>query len=85
MHELPTLKDGASWAALEYAKNLRDPATRARFSDGSTCDKEPVDVVICIAGIAYSDKTKYRASATMECVASSLSASCPSSARRAQR
>ncbi|GAA5857422.1 hypothetical protein JCM9279_002506, partial [Rhodotorula babjevae] len=66
VHELPALKDGASWAALEYAKNLRDPATRARFSDGSTCDKEPVDVVICIAGIAYSDKTKYRASATME-------------------
>ncbi|GAA5923090.1 hypothetical protein JCM3775_007434 [Rhodotorula graminis] len=66
VHELPALKDGASWAALEYAKNLRDPAQRMRFSDGSRCDKEPVDVVICVAGIAYSDKTKYRASATME-------------------
>ncbi|KPV71947.1 uncharacterized protein RHOBADRAFT_18816, partial [Rhodotorula graminis WP1] len=75
VHELPALKDGASWAALEYAKNLRDPAQRTRFSDGSRCDKEPVDVVICVAGIAYSDKTKYRASATMECVGPSLSLS----------
>ncbi|GAA5912347.1 hypothetical protein JCM8208_003333 [Rhodotorula glutinis] len=66
VHELPVLKDGASWAALEYAKNLRDPAQRSRFSDGSRCDMEPVDVVICCAGISYTDKTKYRGSATME-------------------
>ncbi|BGP35303.1 hypothetical protein JCM10296v2_007138 [Rhodotorula toruloides] len=66
VHELPALKDGASWCALEYAKNLRDPRTRRVLSDGSTAKTEPKDVVISIAGIAYSDKTKYRSCAVME-------------------
>ncbi|GAA5869201.1 hypothetical protein JCM1840_004322 [Sporobolomyces johnsonii] len=63
---LPVLKDGASWAALEYGKNIRDPMHRRTLSDGSFTDFEPQDVVICIAGIAYSDKTKYRSCAVME-------------------
>ncbi|GAA5985969.1 hypothetical protein JCM5350_007825 [Sporobolomyces pararoseus] len=63
---LSALKDGASWAALEYGKNIRDPLTRRMLSDGTFTDKEPQDVVICIAGIGYSDKTKYRSSAVME-------------------
>ncbi|GAA5911387.1 uncharacterized protein JCM6883_000080 [Sporobolomyces salmoneus] len=63
---LSPLKDGASWAALEYGKNIRDPRTRSVLSDGSFTNKEPQDVVICIAGIGYSDKTKYRSSAVME-------------------
>lgn len=68
VHELPELKDGASWAALEYAKNLRDPATNRTLSNGKPLAREPQDVVICIAGISYSDKTKYRACAVMQCV-----------------
>ncbi|GAA6039346.1 hypothetical protein JCM8097_002809 [Rhodosporidiobolus ruineniae] len=63
---LPALKDGASWAALEYAKNIRDPLNRRTLSDGSFTDVEPKDVLICVAGIAYTDKTKYRSCATME-------------------
>ncbi|CEQ41734.1 SPOSA6832_03485, partial [Sporobolomyces salmonicolor] len=63
---LPVLKDGASWAALEYAKNIRDPMHRRTLSDGTFTDSEPQDVIICIAGIAYSDKTKYRSCAVME-------------------
>lgn len=63
---LSALKDGASWAALEYGKNIRDPVTRRVLSNGVYTDKEPQDVVICIAGIGYSDKTKYRSSAVME-------------------
>ncbi|GAA6063596.1 hypothetical protein JCM10212_000990 [Sporobolomyces blumeae] len=63
---LSELKDGASWAALEFAKNIRDPNTRRTLSNGTFTDQEPQDVVICIAGIAYSDKTKYRSSAVME-------------------
>ncbi|KAG0666321.1 hypothetical protein C6P46_004888 [Rhodotorula mucilaginosa] len=66
VHELPELKDGASWAALEYAKNLRDPATSRILSNGKPLAREPQDVVICIAGISYSDKTKYRACAVMQ-------------------
>ncbi|BGP27530.1 hypothetical protein JCM10295v2_006502 [Rhodotorula toruloides] len=66
VHKLPALKDGASWCALEYAKNLRDPRTRRVLSDGSTAKSDPKDVVISIAGIAYSDKTKYRSCAVME-------------------
>ncbi|KWU44372.1 hypothetical protein RHOSPDRAFT_18102 [Rhodotorula sp. JG-1b] len=66
VHELPELKDGASWAALEYAKNLRDPATSRTLSNGKPLAREPQDVVICIAGISYSDKTKYRACAVMQ-------------------
>ncbi|EGU11469.1 Glycerol-3-phosphate-acyltransferase [Rhodotorula toruloides ATCC 204091] len=66
VHELPALKDGASWCALEYVKNLRDPRTRRVLSDGSTAKTDPKDVVISIAGIAYSDKTKYRSCAVME-------------------
>ncbi|GAA5877846.1 hypothetical protein JCM3774_000194 [Rhodotorula dairenensis] len=66
VHELPELKDGASWAALEYAKNLRDPASNRTLSTGEPLDRAPQDVVICIAGISYSDKTKYRACAVMQ-------------------
>lgn len=69
MHEIPDLKDGASWAALEYAKNLRDPDAGRSYSSGQRMREEPQDVTICIAGISYSDKTKYRACAVMECVA----------------
>jgi len=63
---LSDLKDGASWAALEYAKNIRDPQSRRMTSDGHSTSAEPQDVMICIAGIGYSDKTKYRSSAVME-------------------
>ncbi|GJN93991.1 hypothetical protein Rhopal_007054-T1 [Rhodotorula paludigena] len=66
VHTLPALKDGASWAALEYAKNIRDPQAGHALSDGRTLERAPVDVTLCIAGIGYSDKTKYRACATME-------------------
>ncbi|GAA5979363.1 hypothetical protein JCM11641_005013 [Rhodosporidiobolus odoratus] len=63
---LPDLKDGASWACLEYAKNIRDPLNRRSLSDGTFIDVELRDVVICVAGIGYTDKTKYRSCATME-------------------
>ncbi|BGP20021.1 hypothetical protein JCM10213v2_008156 [Rhodosporidiobolus nylandii] len=63
---LPPLKDGASWLCLEYAKNIRDLQNRRSLSDGSFTDVEPKDVVICVAGIAYTDKTKYRSCAVME-------------------
>ena len=79
-------KDGASWvcthkveaadqvltslpqAALEYAKNVRD--TGRLLSTGGSVSNDPVDVTICIAGITFSDKTKYRSSAVMQCVPS---------------
>ncbi|GAA5866505.1 hypothetical protein JCM8547_000646 [Rhodosporidiobolus lusitaniae] len=64
---LPSLKDGASWAALEYAANIRSPSSCSLLSDGSPSpNPSPQDVIICVAGIAYSDKTKYRSSAVME-------------------
>lgn len=43
------------------------------MSNGRSLNAEPQDVVICIAGISYSDKTKYRACAVMQYI------SCPSS------
>ncbi|GAA6055268.1 hypothetical protein JCM3770_001517 [Rhodotorula araucariae] len=66
VHTLPPLKDGASWAALEYAKNIRDPVQARVFSDGSPCTHDVRDVVLSVAGIAYTDKSKYRGCATME-------------------
>lgn len=65
--QLGELKHGASWAALEYAKNLREQG-RA-FSDGTELPAEfanPRDVVIVVAGISYTDKQKYRSSAVMK-------------------
>ena len=59
-------KDGASWAALEYAKNIRE--TGKALSTGGEVTGEPKDVTIVIAGITYTDKTKYRSSAVMQCV-----------------
>lgn len=53
-------------AALEYAKNIRD--TGRALSTGGEVTKDPVDVTICVAGISYTDKTKYRSSAVMKCV-----------------
>ncbi|KAK4053595.1 hypothetical protein OIO90_003834 [Microbotryomycetes sp. JL221] len=64
MTALPPLKDGASWAALEYAINVR--RTGKQLSDGTFVKHEPKDVVICIAGINFTDKTKYRSSAIMQ-------------------
>ncbi|KAM0786004.1 hypothetical protein ACM66B_006822 [Microbotryomycetes sp. NB124-2] len=64
MTALPPLKDGASWAALEYAANIR--RTGKQLSDGTYVKHEPQDVVICIAGINFTDKTKYRSSAVMQ-------------------
>lgn len=47
----PALKDGASWAALEYAKNIRE--TGRALSTGGEVDEDPKDVTIVIAGIKY--------------------------------
>ena len=85
-------KDGASWvrahkvdsaeqlltsvpqAALEYAKNVRD--TGRLLSTGGSVPNDPVDVTICIAGITFSDKTKYRSSAVMQCAPSPCRVRC---------
>ncbi|KAI5480683.1 glycerol-3-phosphate-acyltransferase [Pseudohyphozyma bogoriensis] len=61
---LGPLKDGASWAALEYAKNIREKGRT--LSDGGEVPADPVDVTICVAGISYTDKTKYRSSVVMK-------------------
>ncbi|KAM0753442.1 hypothetical protein T439DRAFT_322346 [Meredithblackwellia eburnea MCA 4105] len=57
-------KDGASWAALEYAKNIR--TTGKVLSEGGEVKEDPKDVTICIAGISYTDKSKYRSCAVMQ-------------------
>ncbi|KAK4048505.1 hypothetical protein OIV83_004673 [Microbotryomycetes sp. JL201] len=51
MTSMAPLKDGASWAALEYATNVR--TTGRQLSDGTYVKHEPQDVVICIAGIKF--------------------------------
>lgn len=56
-HTLPHLgefKDGISWAALEYAKSIRDDPTPN--SDGST----PKPAVVVPVAIVYTDKASYR-------------------------
>ncbi|CAG8601347.1 4883_t:CDS:2, partial [Paraglomus occultum] len=58
--KLLDLKDGASWAALEYAKCIYEPSG----SDDDSCDAKqqtaPAPVVICPLGITYVQKSKYR-------------------------
>lgn len=44
------VKDGVSWAALEYAKNIRTEGGKGE------------DVAIVVAGISHTDKTRYRSS-----------------------
>lgn len=78
---LPTLKDGASWAALEYSVNIRGARAAGapeevgegnvkgkgrELSSGGEVKEEPRDVTICVAGINFTDKTKYRSSAIMQ-------------------
>ncbi|ORY54383.1 hypothetical protein BCR35DRAFT_310386 [Leucosporidium creatinivorum] len=78
---LPTLKDGASWAALEYSVNIRGARAAGEpeevsegsakgkgreLSSGGEVKEEPKDVTICVAGINFTDKTKYRSSAIMQ-------------------
>lgn len=65
---LPTLKDGVSWAALEYSVNIRaeGKGKGRELSDGKFVKEDPRDVVICIAGINFTDKSKYRSSATLQ-------------------
>lgn len=60
MPGIKELKDGASWAALEYAKNVREKGRS--ISTGGEVGADPKDVTICIAGITYTDKSKYRSS-----------------------
>lgn len=61
------LKDGASWAALEYAKNIRSPEGKSLSGEGGgTIEGDLPDVTIAIAGISYTDKTKYRSGAVMK-------------------
>lgn len=67
---LPALKDGASWAALEYSVNIRggEKGKGRQLSGGGEVTEQPSDVVICVAGINFTDKTKYRSSAIMQYV-----------------
>jgi hypothetical protein len=51
--------------ALEYAKNLRQQG--ATTSTGEKVSNVR-DVIICVIGITYTDKTKYRSCAVLECV-----------------
>lgn len=62
----PTLTSRTRQAALEYAKNIRD--TGNALSDGGFSADPPQNVVIVVAGISYTDKTKYRSSAVVQCV-----------------
>ena len=59
------LKDGASWAALEYSVNIRRDDAKT-LSDGTKIKSEPQDVVVVVAGLNFTDKTKYRSSAMMQ-------------------
>ncbi|SCV72966.1 BQ2448_6891 [Microbotryum intermedium] len=62
---LPQLKDGASWAALEYHKNVREKG-RLLSNGVDSVDEDPQELTICIAGISYTDKSKYRSAVVME-------------------
>ncbi|GAA97148.1 uncharacterized protein L969DRAFT_43947 [Mixia osmundae IAM 14324] len=61
--QIRAIKDGASWVALEYAKNLRDQGSKD--SHGTTIGgiKHPK---IAVAGINYTDKSKYRSRVIMQ-------------------
>ena len=54
---LHAMKAGAAWAALEYAKNLQ--LTKER-------DPQYTNITIVPAGINYTDKSRYRSSASLE-------------------
>lgn len=54
------VKDGASWAALEYAK-------WATSEEGKRKNAQPLSVIP--AGLVYTNKSKYRSCAIMEYVA----------------
>ncbi|SCZ94813.1 BZ3500_MvSof-1268-A1-R1_Chr12-1g03675 [Microbotryum saponariae] len=62
---LPQLKDGASWAALEYHKNVREKG-RLLSNGIDSVDEDPQELTICLAGISYTDKSKYRSAVVME-------------------
>lgn len=51
------MKDGASWAALEYIKWV---------AEGGTNINNGKELLIIPAGITYTDKSKYRSSAVIE-------------------
>jgi glycerol-3-phosphate O-acyltransferase/dihydroxyacetone phosphate acyltransferase len=51
------VKDGASWAALEYVKWV---------AEGAKNKNNGKELVIIPAGITYTDKSKYRSSAVIE-------------------
>jgi len=59
---LQTIKEGASWAALEYGKNIREVDTQSKAKD----------VQIVVASIVYTNKTKYRERAIVTCVKPAL-------------
>lgn len=51
------VKDGASWAAMEYLKWV---------AEGGSNINNGEELIIVPAGITYTDKTKYRSSAVIE-------------------
>ena len=61
-HIIP-MKDGTSWAALEYLKYLRG-------SEESGAPKKGKKAVIVPVGIAYVEKAKYRSRVGVRCVGS---------------
>lgn len=61
---MQAIKEGASWAALEYAKNIR-----SQESPG----KSAKDVNVVVASIVYTQKTNYRSRAVMQYVGSAES------------
>ena len=60
-HQIP-LKDGTSWAALEYVKYLQG-------SEENGGPKKGKKAVIVPVGIAYCDKTHYRSRVVVQCAA----------------
>jgi glycerol-3-phosphate O-acyltransferase / dihydroxyacetone phosphate acyltransferase len=51
------VKDGASWAALEYMKWCKEEGKDVQGAK---------EITVVPAGIVYTDKTKYRSVAIME-------------------
>lgn len=60
--QLLPLKDGVSFTALEYAKDVRAGHAN-RLSDGTVLSTPARDLVICVAGITYTSKQKFRSAA----------------------
>lgn len=60
--EILPLKDGSSFTALEYAKNVRS-GEALTLSSGTRLAKPAKDVLICVGGITYTNKVKFRSAA----------------------